>query len=79
MLKKTHFCYVESFLKSIVYRISSEEKNLSLLDCLWSLGASVRFLKAGISTGGAVLDGLPPRSGTFKNNHTTNTELTTVV
>jgi len=35
-------------------------------------------LKAGISTGGAVLDSLPPRSGTLKNKQTKNTELTTV-
>lgn len=30
----------------------------------WPLGASVRFLKAGISGGGASADGRPPRSGT---------------
>ena len=26
MLKKTHFCCVASFFKSMVYKISSEEK-----------------------------------------------------
>ena len=44
-------------------------RQCGLLCGLWSLGASVLFLNDGISTGGAIFDVLPPRSGTL-HKHT---------